>query len=326
MLLALVVLSGCGKPQQFTLSGELDNLRDRGVTAIWYDGSAMQSMPLMIAEGKNYRFQGNANRPVAITLMLSDGSVAGTVILSNGDNVKLKADADAPWLGEVTGSKSTAALYAFMAEHSGDPVSELNELIAQYVNSHLESPESSVLMTFFFHVPGNESRADSLIRAIKPQARPASLTAGFQQMLGRQLSADAVNQLSSMNFVDAEGEARRFAPSMHSYSLLAIVADNKRQIDSLDRAINSLPELPKRRFHVLELSTAPDSTNWALSIRGDSVARDRVWAPAILADARMQKLAVPDVPFFILVDSVGNQLIRTRSVSAAMKELRKHIR
>lgn len=327
-LLWLLVLlaAGCSKPEQFTLSGELNNLRDRGVSAIWYDGSSIHTQPLLLADdGKGFRLEGYANRPVVVTLMLSDGSVAATVITSNGDNVKLKTDADAPWLGEITGSRSTAALYAFMTEHAGDEPSQLNEMIAQYVAAHPGSPESTVMVTTFFYTPDNEARADSLLRSIKPEARPVSLTGSFQQLLGRQLSADATIHSGLMSFYDSNGKVARFSPSLHSYSLLALVSTDKAQIDSLRTALEALPEMPPRRFAAMEISTAPDSIAWAQSIRDDSVAHHRVWTPAVIADARISKLSVPDVPFYILVDSAGNQLVRTRRLSVALDELRKHL-
>lgn len=327
-LLWLLVLlaAGCSKPEQFTLSGELNNLRDRGVSAIWYDGSSIHTQPLLLADdGKGFRMEGYSNRPVVVTLMLTDGTVAATIITSNGDNVKLKADVDAPWLGEITGSKPTAALYAFMTEHADDEPSQLNEMIAQYVAANPGATESTVMVTTFFHTPDNEVRADSLIRSIKPEARPASLTGSYQQLLGRQLSADATIQSGLMSFYDTYHKVARFSPSMHSYSLLALVSTDKAQIDSLRTALEALPEMPQRRFTAMEISTAPDSIAWAQSIRDDSVTYHRVWAPAVIADSRISKLSVPDVPFYILVDSTGNQLVRTRRLSEAIAELRKHL-
>ena len=323
--LLIILLSGCSKPEQFTLSGELTNLRDRGVNAIYYDGSSIQSQPLRLAEGARYKMQGYAPRPVLVTLMLTDGTVAGNIIIKNGYNVKLKTDADAPWLGEVTGSKTTAALYAFMAEHGADDTEAHNQAIADYVGAHPGGTESTVLVTNFFHTPDNEVRADSLLRSIKAEARPQTLNAGYQQLLGQQLSADASTQLSSMTFIDKDGKPIRLTPSFYSYSLLAFVEDNRKQIEQLASEIESLPERSERRFHVFELSTAADSARWAMTLSTDSVDRDRIWVPAVLTDSRIQKLRIPSVPFYIVADSLGNQLIRTRSLDKAMSVVRQHI-
>lgn len=323
--LLAIALGACSKPQQFTIQGELQNLRDRSVNAVWYDGASMHSQMPVLNEGSKFRIKGNSVRPVVMTLVLSDGTVAGTLIAQNGDNIKLKTDCDAPWLGEVTGSRSTGALYAFMAEHGADNPGKLNEMVAQYIRSHPEAPESTVLLTIAFITPGNEVRADSLLRSIAPQARPGSLLTGYQTLLGRQLSAETTNQISNMIFYGEGNTVKRFTPSMHSYSLLAVVADDRQQTDSLHAMLAQLPERPERRFYAMELSTAADSTAWALSLRADSVAHARVWAPAALADARTYKLSIPSVPYYILVDSTGNQLVRTGSVSRVGREIRKHI-
>ena len=147
---------------------------------------------------------------------------------------------------------------------------------------------------------------------------------GFAGLLGEQLTPAVRADLRSMTFRAAPDTVIRFVPSMQSYSLLAFVGRSKP--DSIRRILREFQKtLDKKRFREAEFTVMSDSATWAASIRRDSAKWVQAWLPGGVAHTAVRNLQVPYVPFFIVTDSLGRQLYRGGSVSAATDTVRSRL-
>lgn len=304
---------------------KIDNLRDREVRTRYFNGISVVSGSSLPFDGEVTLSGKTADRTL-LTFSLIDGTHLASLIVGNGDEIEVRVDADFPNEAKISGSGDSKKLLEFRSANShlfdmADP-ERLNEAIADYIISHPNDIVSAALLVNWFSTPGYEVRADSLLRLISPEVKSRPLLNNYQNQLAEQLSADASSNITSMSFVNSRDSLIRFSPLRRSLSLLAFLDDGSGR-SSRRQDLAQLNELykryPRRRFDILEFTLAVDSLNWQIALNNDTSAWQRVWTPALLSDPRLRKLAVPGVPFFMVVDSTGQQLLRTRSVDLAVK-------
>lgn len=324
-LILPAVLGACSKPEGFVVKMKVDNLRDREVRTRYFNGISVVSGSSTPFDGE-VRLLGRTGDKTLLTFSLVDGTHLASLIVGNGDEIEVNVDADFPNEAKISGSADSKKLLEFRSANShlfdiADP-SRLNEAIAGYITQHPNDVVSIALLVNWFSTPGHEERADSLLRIINPEVKSRPLLNNYQNQLAEQLSNDASSNVTPLSFVNSRDSLIRFSPMKSSVSLLAFLDDGSGR-SSRRQDLTQLNELykryPRRRFNILEFTLAVDSLNWHITLKNDTSAWQRVWSPALMADPRIRKFAVPGVPFFMVVDSTGQQLLRTRSVDLAVK-------
>ncbi len=319
------MLGACSKPDGFVVKMKINNLRDREVRTRYFNGLSVVSGSSLPFDGE-VTLTGKTGDKTLLTFSLVDGTHLASLIVGNGDEIEVTLDADFPNEAKISGSADSKKLLEFRSANShlfdmADP-ERLNDAIARYITDHPDEIVSTALLVNWFSTPGYEMRADSLLRLINPAAKSRPLLNNYQNQLAEQLSVDALANLTSLSFVNSRDSLIRFSPVRSSVSLIAFLDDGSGR-SSRRQDLAQLNEVykryPRRRFNILEFTLAVDSLNWQITMNSDTSSWQRVWAPAIFSDPRLRKFAVPGVPFFMVVDSTGQQIMRTRSVDAAVK-------
>lgn len=321
MLALAVALCGCSKKKQFVVQGEIEGLGAQIVNATYYAAGGLKRTTVVAADNK-FAFTGEAAKPTLLTLTLGDGLQMATLVVENGDKIRLKGDVAEPYAIKVSGNSDSEKIAGWVAENAdllekGDAAA-LNRSIADWVGRNKSSKAATALMVSFFRTDGFEHEADSLMGLLSSSARAQEIIQNFTGSLSAQLGEAASTHIGPMSLYDVSDSVVSVNPRARSAMLFCFMSADRAARDSVAPRVRSLVrDYASPRFEAVEISAAPDSASWRESLRGDSSTWRRTWAPATVASTALRKLGIPRYPYFIVTDSAGNQTYRGSSVSAA---------
>lgn len=320
MALAML-LASCGHSDRFVIEGQFEGEAPQSVRALFFAEGALQNVPVTVNEGK-FRIEGRSELPVIIDIYLPDRMRVATVVAQNGETLEVKLNKDKPFSFSIKGDDTSEALSAWVKESSSiltsaDPLA-INEAVEKYVGTNSDNLLSTVLLLSYYDSSIDPVGAAALFDRIAPQARPSHLIDGYSEMVGTMKAAIESSLTQPISYYVGRDSANIMEASSNPYTLLAVTSANlgRDSIISILRECAAKPSLK-----VLELSIDGDSTVWRHSIAPDSAAWAQGWLPGGPMSAGIEQLALPRLPYFILVDSTGTQLMRTPSITAVTDRL-----
>lgn len=323
LVVALLALTSCGKKKYFTVQGELENLGAQMVVMTYYADGGVKRESVSATDGK-FALRGESVEPTLCVIEVGGMQIAN-VVAQNGEKILMKGDVADPYNMAISGNGTVKEMSRFVKENAevlaGRNADEINRRLAQFVGKHSSEVSSVALMVSYFRTPGYEVMADSLLSLINPEVRSASVMQNFGAVLATQLTKHAAREVVPMSLYIRKDSVVSFSPSGSSYSVMAFLGDSKPMRDSVTPMLRELNDMPSRRMQVVELSTSSDSAAWKRSTAADSAEWHQAWTPGTVANVELHKLAVPRIPFFIVVDSLGTQVLRSSSVKAVRAEI-----
>lgn len=292
------------------------------------DGN-IQRQTMAVADRK-VKFTGVAPEWTSATVTASNGDLIAICVLRNGDHLKIEVpEGEFPEV-KIKGSKHSKQLAQFIAEHRATIMAgetdSINEAVTDFIIANPESPLSALLLTNFYSAADNELKVDSLLMSITPEARPMSILRNFGAVNGALLAAKSERIYSFALFIAAEEDFKYIRPSDKRQTLLAILPNAKQlRTPYVERLRNLQSEADSLRLRTIEISFAPDSASWRSSIAADSAKWMQAWAPGNAAATPLRRLAIPRQPFFILIDSLGNQIYRGADINKALSTAQSNI-
>lgn len=322
LLLFVLLLSACGNDEEFVINCEIRGLGSKGVE-MYYTTRGVQRASFHPVDGK-VSLRGVSAEPTLVEVFTLDNELLFTCVARNGDELKVKMDLDKPGQVEIKGNDASEQYAAFTSANrellDSRDVAAINRLVAAEVREHPDRISSAMLLVTLFNARGYELEADSLVNILKPAARPSWVVGAYPGMVGEQVSTAARGNIKpiSMRYarLNQQDTTLRYWPSSQSYTMLVFVGGHR--ADSINHTLRNLyKELNKRRFSILELCVMGDSASWSSSLRGDSVRWMQAWVPGGTGNQVIRSIHVPSLPYFIVADSLGAQVYRGRSLSAA---------
>lgn len=329
--LLAVVSCGCSKQRYFKVKGEIEGLGSQTVTMLYYSAGGLQRTTAHGDGTGAFELHGESAIPTLAVVSLSDGTVIANLVAENGNNITLEGELNHPMDIKVKGSGPSSAIAKWQKENaeilaSGN-AGAINQAVKRFVESNKGSIASTAIVVTHFRVAGYETLADSLMTIIDTDARPGSVVQNFSSVLATQLSSKTLATVKPMLLFSATDTTFYFVPSAQKISLLAFVPELRSCRDSIVPQLAALKlKYKDRRFDVVEFASGLDSLQWRNSIKPDSASWHQVWAPASVSAPAVRNLAVPRIPYFIVVDSAGNQVLRTHSISAANDAVRRSLK
>lgn len=329
--LLAVVGCGCSKQRYFKVKGEIEGLGSQTVTMLYYAAGGLQRTTAHGDGTGAFELQGESAVPTLAVVELADGTVLANLVAQNGNNITLEGETGNPMDIKVKGSGPSSAIAKWQNENaailaSGNAAA-INQAVKRFVENNKGNIASTAILVTHFRADGYETMADSLMTIINPDVRPGSVVQNFSSVLATQLSSKTLATVKPMLLFSATDTTFYFVPSAQKISLLAFVPELRNCRDSIVPQLAALKlKYGDRRFDVVEFASGLDSLQWRNSIKPDSASWHQVWAPGSVSAPAVRSLTVPRVPYFIVVDSAGNQLLRTHSISAANDAVRKALK
>lgn len=325
---AAVIAMSCGRRDTFTITCETDRSLQRMIVFSYVDGTGVRQSTIPLEKGK-----ASLTVPVPATTLVSatlaDGTYLAECIVSGGDNVKVKFKLDSEGSGQVSkvsvkGSKPTDRLRKFETAYdsliAAGYSADLNRAVAGYIDSHRDDPVSTVLLLRYFDARDRETGADSLLRLIDTQARPAALLRNYGAVTAPYLNpgdAERVYNFTLLTERDSVKTIRMNAARQNLVAFLSPGDEGSKQTAELRRLWEEHDTL---RLQLIDYCLYGDSAQWRAATSRDSVGWIRVWAPGGAGGQAVRRLNIPRQPFYILIDSTGRQIYRGSSLEDARRK------
>lgn len=317
VLLTLSIMA-CGDNESFTIEGTVDGEANINLRFVYYTNNTLVRGLTAARDGK-FEYKGAASTPTVVEILDNDYRPMGRVYAENGKRIECHLTRGNPNAIEVSGSDVSERWASFLNDNADALASSnANSVIEKYVLSHPDDIVSTLLLLTAYDASADAFRADSLMSSINPDVRQSTLVSGFNALLQRLVSdgaTEAVTAIKCLNMRDSLVEAD---PTAQSLSLIVLSNSESGRADSIVPVLKRLDKTTKRKkLQLLDISLDTDTVAWHKSVRSDSVRWKQLWVAGSLASPGIERLGIPSLPYFIIADSTGSQLLRTKSITRA---------
>lgn len=315
LAISTAILFGCTNSEQFRVNGTIEGKPTMNMRIGYYADGVYNTMIIAAREGE-FEFFGSSRQPTVVEILDYDYRPMGRVYIGNGQTVDCKLVRGNPFAIEATGNDITERWSEFLRANSDTLKmggNHANAVIDRYIRNNPDNIISTLLLTTNYDSSSDPAEADSLLSVISPQARPSSLTESYNFILQRLVTETASAEVLPFKYISLSDSIRTFRPSAATYSVLCF--DNGKNTRAAMKP--SLERLWKKgkggKLGILDMTTEAEKSSWQFESKRDSVSWPVGWTPGALSTLGIDRLAIPTVPFFVVCDSTGRQLLRTRS-------------
>ncbi len=318
-IVCAIMFWSCGDSETFTIEGTVDGNATINLRFVYYTNGTLTKGVTAARDGK-FEYKGVAPIPTIVEILDNDYRLIGELYVANGDRIECKLTRNAPNSIEVSGSDISERWARFLKANDEKLSSpSANAVIEDYVARNPSDIVSTLLMLTSYDASANALRADSVMSTINPDVRPGHLVDGFNTMLQRLVASTATEAVSPIPGINMRDSLVEINPADRPLTLI-VISDNKGpgRSDSIVPALKRLGRKALRpSLQIADISVDRDTTAWHNSVRTDSASWKRIWVAGSLASPGIERLGVPQLPYFIVSDSTGSQLLRTPSVGRA---------
>lgn len=312
------ILWSCGDSESFTIEGTVDGNATLNLRFIYYSNNTLVRGLTAARDGK-FEYKGVAPTPTIVEILDNDYRPLGRLFVVNGDHIECSLTRNAPNAIKVSGSEVSERWADFLndnAEGLNSPTA--NNVIEKYVSDHPDDIVSTLLMLTSYNASSNALKADSLMSSINPDVRPSTIVAGFNTLLQRLVSDSATEPITGITCLNMKDSLVKVDPEARPLSLIILSDNASGRQDSIVSALKRLSGKSKKKsLQIIDISLDKDTVAWHKSVRPDSADWHQLWVAGSLASPGLERLGVPTVPYFIITDSTGVQLLRTVSIKRA---------
>lgn len=310
-------MAACSSDEQFRVSGTVEGNPTMNMRAGYYADGVYKTVITAVREGK-FEFTGNAPQPTVLELMDYDYHPLVRLYVKNGDTYDVRMNVQNIYDVDISGNSESSRWSAFLRNNAEKLRKDANSTIAAYIDAHRDDIVSTLLLMTSFDASDAAEEADSLMSLIAPEARPSSVTEAYTYVLDRLVSEAAMASVLPMKYIDSRDSLQSFNPSRQGMTLISVSRQSDYRRDSIVPALRRLSkEHNSKKLAIIDFSLDNDTAAWKRAARADSATWKQGWAAGGLASLPLKSLGLPSVPYAVICDSAGVQLLRTRSVGKA---------
>ncbi|MBD5234111.1 MAG: hypothetical protein HDS65_08045 [Bacteroidales bacterium] len=317
-----LISAGCSDSEQFRVNGTIEGKPTLNLRANYYSNGAFRSIITACRDGE-FEFFASSDNPVILEITDYEYHPMARLLVRNGETYKVEMTQGDRFASKTSGSDINSRWSGLVSGNADSLRLSPNNFIAHYIGSHPDDMLSTILLVTEYNAAADPEQADSLLALIAPEARPSSLTDGFNHLLSRLVSESAEAPVKPFAYV-AHNDTLKTFPAAGKLNLLSLsTTDNNR-----DSIVSSLRRLHRNRSR-LQLSLTDiildhDTIEAWRGVRSDSAAWQQGWLPGVTANPALDPLGIPSLPYFIVCDSTGTQLMRTSRISEAEEYINNH--
>ena len=219
LLLLLAALFASCSSNSFKIDGEITNLKGSSLKVVFLGDSGVIDEWVNVDKKGHFSFKGASSQPTLLNMSNHRGDPVATMIVTNGDHMKVKGDADKAMGVKIKGNRLNEEWQLFREEHAAfysDPnPSRLDATIEKYVREHPADMLSTVLLVADYSDFSNRGKVDKMLQSIAPEAKPKSLT---RVLIGNRIGNPNANlpRLMSLTLFKHGGNFEDVALTGHS--------------------------------------------------------------------------------------------------------------
>ena len=315
-VICTLLLWSCGDSESFTIEGTVDGNATINLRFLYYTNNTLVRGLTAARDGK-FEYKGVAPTPTIVEILDNDYRLLGRLFVVNGDRIECTLTRNAPNAIKVSGSEISERWADFLNDNAEALTSpEANDVIEKYIADNTDDIVSTLLLLTSYDASADALRADSLMSSLNPDVRPSSLVAGFNSLLQRLVADTATEAITPIMCLNKKDSLVEADPAARPWSLLILSDNSSGRRDSIVPALKRLSKASKK-LQLIDISLDKDTIIWHKSVQPDTASWRQLWVAGSLASPGIERLGVPSVPYFIVTDSTGSQLLRTPSVSRA---------
>ncbi len=315
---ALALLaSACSDSEQFRVNGTIEGKPNLNLRANYYSNGAYRSIITACRDGE-FEFFANSRTPVILEITDYEYHPMARLLVRDGETYTVEITQGDRFATKTSGSDINTRWSSFLSANTDSLRHNPQEFIAHYIGSHPSDLLSSILLVTEYDASADPFAADSLLALIQPEARPSWLTEGFNHFLTRLVSESADAPLKPFDYISHNASHKQFNPS-GTINLLALSTTETAR-DSIVATMRRLSgKKTAQDITLTDILLDYDTLEFSRGTRPDSATWAQGWLPGQIANPAIEPLGIPSLPYFIVCDSTGTQLLRTSRVAEVEK-------
>ncbi len=339
--LAALVFTGCGKNEfrvEATLPASVTQVYEMTYYASDSKKGWITETVLSINQGKG-AVTCVTHNPSMVWLAVTGSTVPAVAFYAErGDKITISGgDAD-PLTWDIGGNDLNERWSKWRQQNAAALRSRqsklINPAVAKYVKAHKSDVLSAVLLLTSYVRSDNEREFADLWNMLDADARDQEIITA----IGRadKLAAAPVDKPVRITDLKLHAMGESIAtvrPASADALLLYFWQGNEPQrrgdIDSLRALMKEQHERAGKRLTAVDVALTADSMSWLNTVRLDSADSKgwlHTWAPGGRMHSSIYALDIPSTPWFVVIDSLGNQTYRGAESKAALKQVRELLR
>lgn len=331
MMLVALVFSGCGEDKIFKLTGEVIGGANINLYLKYYSGDALRSN---VTAARNGKFEGEFAllSPAVVQILDNEGNLLATMYAQRGDNLNVTIDRSNPSKSSVKGSEINERWSKLMNDNSDLLASsdriKINQLVEDYIAENPTDVVGALMYNSFYDASMNPVHAGEVLESIDTEARRPEILDCFASQLRRFAVPEAYDEIDSIIYRPADKDTSIvFCAKGKKASLIALSNENSRRSDSIVAPLKRLyKDLPEAKARILDLALMSQYNSFSRNVKRDSAKWEQGWIPGGILGTGLDRLAIPEIPYFIVTDTAGAQIYRGRSFSEAEKAITGYVK
>lgn len=330
MLLSLWLCS-CGGPTSFKIKGDLTDGATTNLYVKYYGASAVHSGVTAAREGK-FEAEFSSPEPTIVEILDNEYNILARMFLQNGDEMNVTIDRSNPLNSHVNGNEISERWSSLINENASLLASgkneDINRAIEDYITANPTDPVGALMFSAFYDSSSDPVHAMEVMERIDIEARPSRVLDPYAMIVSGFSDSTAYAKVPPIKYRMAKSDSVLvFTSSDKEVSLIALSNENSKRSDSIVPQLKKIyDDFSPKKLQVIDFVLYADTNAFKRLTYRDSAKWIQAWLPGGILGKGLEKLAIPDMPYFIVTDSTGRQLYRGKSASEAAEKIKETLR
>ena len=321
LIFLMAGLCSCGS-KDFKVEGNLSDKGRQNLRFVYAYNEGISSTWIPMVEGK-FELKGASDEMTIVYVFNSKMFQIFHFVAQNGETIEIGGTMSDL---KFDGNDINQRWYDFIKKHDADfkngNTAVTDKAIEDYINANPKDVLSTLLLVCDYSKISS-TKAKELLEKIDAEAKPESLLKLYDNSFA--FKADNTASLKDLKLRNTKDSLVNFEVEKKGHTLLFFWDEEADKMKTHKGVMTRLKALKKdnKNLKIADVFTNPDTVQWYKATRLDSVKWEHYKALCGTMDKSIQHLDVRVGDFFILADSLGNQIYRGHSLDEVEKALKK---
>lgn len=255
---------------------------------------------------------GSTHYPTVVYVYSASGKLMTVFYAERGDEIVINGNIT-PW--EVKGNEINEDWSAWRKKNAtalnAHDWKMINQAVAEYVRKHPKNKLSTLLLANDFEWRDNEKEYRSLWSMLSGSACDKELITALGVDY-KTLTSPYNQAIKSLEIIGPGDTVYKILPTESDYTVLYFWHNPDRRVIDLQQLRTTL-KASKSTIKVAEVNMQSDTLGWSYRLQRDTICSAdwlHGWAPGAMRNKALEKLNIPSLPYYIIIDKKGTQIYR----------------
>lgn len=300
----IITVCACSNKKTFEAEIEFPGLATQNIEILAIEPEGISRQSIAAIDG-HLSFTSNASNGAVVEMYTRGGNFLGRFYAERGD--KIKATVNNPVDFTIKGNKTSESLAQFLKGKVITDTLTINRAVTQQIEKTPGDKLSLILFDYYFTQGIDNDATLRLIDLLEKNGNTSGNLIYTRQSIERLSSVPSgINWDTKMVVPGDTVEHPDF--TTHKATLLYIAPFNRRGDTISQSILDSIPS----EIHLTVVRTYVDSVGWENS--RSKIKRNGIsffWAPGGMAHPAIYPLNLPEMPYWVAVDSTSSEISRS---------------